>query len=173
MKKKFNQIGKNETTEGEKIRNSNIFTEKIFKSEERRSNKNNMANNKELKKAFKNKKSGFTLIEMVIVVTIIGILSGIVAIKYSGAQKIAKENADYANASVIATAAYLSKENGDEEAVYTNLEKLKENKYIDRIPEVQSKKGEKFVIENDNDDDIIVKIAGKLFYPKDEKKTNP
>ena len=106
---------------------------------------------------------------MVIVVTIIGILSSIVALKYSGAQKIARENADYANASVIATAAFLSKENGDDEGIYTSTEKLKENKYLDRIPKVQSKKGEKFSIET-GDDDLKVKVGAKTFYPKEEKE---
>lgn len=115
------------------------------------------------------KSEGFTLIEMVIVVTIIGILSSIVALKYSGAQKIARENADYANASVIATAAYLSKENGDDEGIYTSTEKLKENKYLDRIPKVQSKKREKFSIET-GDDDLKVKVGAKTFYPKEEKE---
>ena len=153
MKKKLNQ---------EESSKKNILGDN-----ERKINKNNLTKINRLAK--KDKKAGFTLIEMVVVVTIIGILSGIVAIKYSGAQKIAKENADYANASVIATAAYLSKENGDDESVYTNPERLKENKYIDRIPKVQSKKGEKFIIEDGNED-IVVKVGNKVFYPKDEKK---
>ena len=59
-------------------------------------------------KKLKNK-NGFTLIEMVIVITIIGILSSIAVTKYSAVQENAKKNADYATAANLATAAMLSK----------------------------------------------------------------
>ena len=55
-------------------------------------------------------------------VAIIGILAGIVAIKFSGAQKKAKENADYANASNIATAAYMAESEGKEGNDAYNIE---------------------------------------------------
>ena len=65
---------------------------------------------KNLKK-IKNKK-GFTLIEMVIVITIIGILSSIAVTKYSTVQENAKKNADYATAANLATAAMISISDG-------------------------------------------------------------
>ena len=95
------------------------------------------------------KSEGFTLIEMVIVVTIIGILSSIVALKYSGAQKIARENADYANASVIATAAYLSKENGDDEGIYTSTEKLKRINILIEYQKFKANKGKNLVLKQE------------------------
>ncbi|MEG0250569.1 MAG: type II secretion system protein [Peptostreptococcus sp.] len=117
------------------------------------------------------KRKGFTLIEMIVVVTIIGILSGIVAIKYNGAQKMAKENTDYANASVIATAAYMSKENGDGAETYKNAVQLKEKHYLNRVPKPQSVSKEEFtILEEDQDNgDILVKVGEKIFYPKPDK----
>ena len=53
------------------------------------------------------KRSGFTLVEMVIVVTILGILSGIGFMKFGNVQEISRKNADYIAASNLATAANL------------------------------------------------------------------
>lgn len=127
------------------------------------------------------KRSGFTLIEMVIVVTIIGILSGVVAIKYNNAQNIARKNADYASASTLATAAYLSMENGDGASVYKDIKKLKDNKYIDRVPKPQSENAKSFKIEEKGGEIIVklvkekgengeVKDLEEILYPKQDKE---
>ena len=54
------------------------------------------------------KRKGFTLVEMVVVITILGILSSIAFMKFSGIQKRAEENADYIAASSLATAINLA-----------------------------------------------------------------
>ena len=55
----------------------------------------------------KKRREGFTLVEMVVVVTILGVLSGLGFTKFEGVQAKAKENADYIAASNLATAANL------------------------------------------------------------------
>lgn len=111
----------------------------------------------------KNKKRrGFTLIEMVIVITIIGILSGIAVTKFSQVQKNAKENADYATASNLATAAMLAINDGKTPATVSDLSNYG---YIQFIPKPKSVSGD-FIITKDNDDSIEITAGGKTFYPK-------
>ena len=87
----------------------------------------------------KKKRAGFTLVEMVIVVTILGILSGIGFMKFGNVQETSRKNADYAAAANLATAANLYLlEN-------PNIDELKKEGYINSIPKSQSQNKE-FVI---------------------------
>ena len=114
-------------------------------------------------KRYKRRK-GFTLIEMVIVITIIGILSSIAVTKYSTVQENAKKNADYATASNLATAALISISDGNESV---DVDSLVTNKYIQFAPEPKSVKGESFTITSSAaGDEVTVKIGNDTFYPK-------
>lgn len=112
------------------------------------------------------KRKGFTLVELVIVVAIIGILAGVVAIKFSGAQKKARENADYANASNIVTAVYMAESEGKEGDDIKNIDKLVEAKYLSSKPKPQSVTGDFAVEEDAVSKELKVTAGGKTFYPK-------
>ena len=62
----------------------------------------------DIKKVIKKKREGFTLVEMVIVVTVLGILSGIGFMKFGNVQETSRKNADYIAAANLATAGIIS-----------------------------------------------------------------
>ena len=125
----------------------------------------------------KKKRAGFTLVEMVIVVTILGILSGIGFMKFGNVQETSRKNADYVAAANLATAAnlYISEYPKDVEFSDEDNEKiidvstLKLKKYINYEPESQSER-KKFVIKLSKDGEIEVSSNDKTFYPKPEEK---
>ncbi|MGX4601394.1 type II secretion system protein [Faecalimicrobium sp. JNUCC 81] len=115
------------------------------------------------------KKKGFTLVEMVLVVTILGVLSSIAFMKFGGVQERAKENADYIAASNIATAINLGINDrvineGNNEDI---LNVLKSNGYITSIPKPQSTTGE-FDITVNGKGDITIEADGTTFYPRED-----
>ena len=101
----------------------------------------------------KKKRAGFTLVEMVIVVTILGILSGIGFMKFGKVQETSRKNADYVAAANLATATslYISEHPKEVEISDKDNEKiidtstLKSKQYINYEPKPQSE-GDKFVI---------------------------
>ena len=94
----------------------------------------------------KKKRAGFTLVEMVIVVTILGILSGIGFMKFGKVQETSKKNADYVAAANLATATslYISEHPKEVEISDKDNEKiidtstLKSKQYINYEPKPQS-----------------------------------
>lgn len=124
----------------------------------------------------KKKRAGFTLVEMVIVVTILGILSGIGFMKFGNVQETSRKNADYVAAANLATATslYISEHPKEVEISDKDNEKiidvstLKLKKYINYEPESQSER-KKFVIKLSKDGEIEVSSNDKTFYPKPEE----
>lgn len=136
---------------------------------------------KELKKK---KRAGFTLIEMVIVVTILGIIAGIGFMKFGDVQERSKLNADYAAASNLATATYLYIDEYPEAINYEENENefeisittLKDKGFISSEPKSQSERSDfeiKLVKTTDKDnklkENLYIESNEKVFYPKDEK----
>lgn len=124
-----------------------------------------------IQKRIMKKRKGFTLIEMVIVITIIGILSSIAVTKYSKIQENAKKNADYATAANLATAAMISISDGKDSKTDIQPSGLLTNKYIQYEPKSKSLKGKPFVVEAVGDS-ITVTVENEVFYPKGVQKDN-
>ena len=113
------------------------------------------------------KRRGFTLIELVMVVAILGTLSSIALVKFTDVGKDSKINSDYVAASNIATAAKLAlNSNVDENKI--NLNYLVDEKYLESTPKPQSVDGKDFEV-NVSNGDVTVKIDNEFFYPREMK----
>ena len=120
------------------------------------------------KKIIMKKRRGFTLIELVIVVAILGVLSSIALVKFGDVEKNSKINADYVTANNIATAAKLAI-NSDPSISEVSIDYLVENNYLEGKPKVQSQKDKNFEVYTENED-IKVKVDEQTFYPKNEQE---
>lgn len=134
----------------------------------------------------KKRRSGFTLVEMVIVVTILGILSGIGFMQFGNVQETSRKNADYIAAANLATAANLCLlEKPEVVTVDVNnnktisIDELKKEGYINSIPTSQSQNKD-FIIKivdveyNGNKSEelrVLCELEDSkeiIFYPKSE-----
>lgn len=120
------------------------------------------------------KKQGFTLVEMVIVITILGILSGIGFLKFGEVQQTAKINVDKVAASGLVTATNLAIQSGEIEINKINnetdiIQELVTKGFITVAPRPQSKdKESSFKVEISEKGDVSVLIDKEPFYPEKE-----
>jgi type IV pilus assembly protein PilA len=116
----------------------------------------------------KYKKRGFTLIELIIVISIIAIISAIAVPKYNGIQKDAKVKSDVASAKVIADATYaLIAKEGITKTTYSSAQPLgvEIKSYIQVTPTVKAVTGGTFLVKIDAADNVFVTVGDDQLYP--------
>ena len=82
-----------------------------------------------IKNLQKKKRAGFTLVEMVLVVTILGTLSGIGFMKFGNVQETSRKNADYVAAANLATATSLYITEHPKDVAFTDSDEGKSYNY--------------------------------------------
>ena len=124
------------------------------------------------------KKKGFTLIELIIVISIIAVLAAISVPKYGQIQKDAKIKADIASAKVIAdaTVALIAQEKITKATYKDGVELMGDDNvanpaasellgYLQTAPTVKAIEKGKFKVTIDTSDNVTVKVGADDLYP--------
>lgn len=116
----------------------------------------------------KNKK-GFTLVELIIVLAVLGIIAAIAVPRFAKVQDQAKIDADIAAAKNIAKAAemYLAQVDGNLNTTISPSA-LVSNGYLDEVPKSQcnNHKNKNFTIDIDANGKITVEVDNLQLYPE-------
>jgi len=99
-----------------------------------------------------NNKKGFTLIELIVVIAILGILALIAIPRLTGFQESSRQRADVNNARLIANAASIALADGETVGGGNTLSATNLSGYLDNWPTLQSAAGGTFTLVISGDD---------------------